>query len=87
MARIKIIIDPNQIRIRDLRKMTSASVDWDFIAEFIARFAVDEEGKPLGSKDAIALVDDLTIAEANEIISQAAEAVSNSALPLAKSEP
>ena len=87
MATIKIVIDPELIRIRDLRKMTSGAVDWDYIADFIARFAVDADGQPLDKQEAMALVDDLTIAEANQIISQAAEAVNSTAVPLPKSEP
>jgi len=81
MAKIRLAFDPDRVTIGDLVKMEEGIESATEMRDFLMKFLVDEEGKAIKGKKAIALLNKLTVSEVLDSISSLSEMAKDEILP------
>lgn len=75
MSELHLRLDAERITLDDMIHFETKQQSWAWIAGLLARMARDEHGVPLPHDDAMALVRQLTITEANQAMQSLLESV------------
>lgn len=84
MTDLHLKLDSELLTLEDMENFEAKRVSWTWVASILARMARDEHGVPLPHDDAMAIVRQLTLPEANRAVEQLLESVT---VPKASASP
>lgn len=84
MTDLHLKLDAELLTLEDMENFEAKRVSWTWVTNILARMARDEYGVPLPHDDAMAIVRQLTLPEANRAVEQLLESVT---VPKASASP